>query len=199
VECVVERHTLITGSDEQKYKFFEDATELKVLGEKAYEAKKRERYESLRASVCKNISHMFNQVLALQQHHGHVNFDHTKKELKMNVELGEKRALVKGMKSLSGGERSTATLSLLMALLKCVNNPFTVLDEVFVAIGQSINVGVKMAELQESRQFIFITQQRLCCAAVQRTDTVNLINIGPSRSTCPACPRPSPKISSSTS
>ena len=185
--------TFITGSDEQKYKFFEDATELKVLDEKAYEAKKRERYESLRASVCKNISHMFNQVLSLQQHHGHVNFDHTKKELKMNVELGEKGALVKDMKSLSGGERSTVTLSLLMALLKCVNSPFTVLDEVLVAIRQSINAGVKMAELPGSRQFIFITQHRLCCAAVQRTDTVNLINIDRE------CPRPSPKISSSTS
>ena len=162
----------------------------------AYEAKKRERYESLRASVCKHISHMFNQVLSLQQHHGHVTFDHTKKELKMNVELGEKGALVKDMKSLSGGERSTVTLSLLMALLKFVNSPFTVLDEVFVVIRQPINAGVKMAELYSqlySRQFIIITQHRLCCAAVQRTDTVNLINIDRE------CPRPSPKISSSTS
>jgi chromosome segregation ATPase len=111
----------------------------------------------------------------------------------MNVELGEKGALVKDMKSLSGGERSTVTLSLLMALLKCVNSPFTVLDEVLVAIRQSINAGVKMAELPGSRQFIFVTQHRLCCAAVQRTDTVNLINIDRE------CPRPSPKISSSTS
>ena len=143
---------------------------------KAFEAKKRERHEGLRASVCKNSSHMFNQVLALQQQHGHVTFDHTKKELMMNVELGEKRALVKDVKSLSGGERSTATLSLLMALLKSVNSPFTVLDEFDVAMdegrrSQSINSVVKMAELQESRQFIFITPHSL--SAVQRTDTVN--------------------------
>ena len=88
---------------------------------------------------------------------------------------------MKDVKSLSGGERSTATLSLLMALLKSVNSPFTVLDEFDVAMdegrrSQSINSVVKMAELQESRQFIFITPHSL--SAVQRTDIVNGKEVG---------------------
>ena len=68
------------------------------------------------------------------------------------------------MKALSGGERSFATLSLLLAIGESLETPFRVMDEfdVFldpVARKIAMKSLVTVAKEMEHRQFIFITPQ----------------------------------------
>ena len=70
----------------------------------------------------------------------------------------------KDVKALSGGERSFATLSLLLAIGESLETPFRVMDEfdVFldpVARKIAMENLVTIAKKMEHRQFIFITPQ----------------------------------------
>ena len=70
----------------------------------------------------------------------------------------------KDVKALSGGERSFATLSLLLAIGECLETPFRVMDEfdVFldpVARKIAMDNLVRVAKTMDHRQFIFITPQ----------------------------------------
>jgi chromosome segregation ATPase len=70
------------------------------------------------------------------------------------------------VKALSGGERSFATLSLLLAIGESLETPFRVMDEfdVFldpVARKIALQTLIKVSKEMEHRQFIFITPQDL--------------------------------------
>lgn len=70
----------------------------------------------------------------------------------------------KDVKALSGGERSFATLSLLLAIGESLETPFRVMDEfdVFldpVARKIAMKTLVEVAKEMDHRQFIFITPQ----------------------------------------
>ena len=70
------------------------------------------------------------------------------------------------VKALSGGERSFATLSLLLAIGESLETPFRVMDEfdVFldpVARKLALETLIQISKEMEHRQFIFITPQDL--------------------------------------
>lgn len=76
----------------------------------------------------------------------------------------DEHSQTKDVKALSGGERSFATLSLLLAIGESLETPFRVMDEfdVFLdPIARKIAMDnlVKVAKNMEHRQFIFITPQ----------------------------------------
>ena len=76
----------------------------------------------------------------------------------------DEHSQTKDVKALSGGERSFATLSLLLAIGESLETPFRVMDEfdVFldpVARKIAMKTLVEVAKAMEHRQFIFITPQ----------------------------------------
>ena len=74
---------------------------------------------------------------------------------------------MKDVKSLSGGERSFTTLSLLLALQESIETPFRAMDEFDIYMDQqnrkmSLSLLVKSAlEKNENRQYILITPNDL--------------------------------------
>ena len=76
----------------------------------------------------------------------------------------DKHQATKNVRSLSGGERSFATVSFVMALWDAIDSPFRCLDE-FDVFMDLINRRVSMqlmleeATLNGSKQFIFFTPQ----------------------------------------
>lgn len=84
----------------------------------------------------------------------------------MQKDSRDSQSQIGNVKQLSGGERSYATLSLLVALGECVECPFRIMDEfdVFmdavsrkIALQQLIDEGLQ----NKHRQFVFITPQDL--------------------------------------
>ena len=77
-------------------------------------------------------------------------------------------------KQLSGGEKSTTTLVLLLSLMFSVDCPFTVMDEFDVCMVEkrrsiSLQQLTTIAEKNISRQFIFVTPHSI--NAIERTHT----------------------------
>ncbi|CAM9439775.1 unnamed protein product [Hapterophycus canaliculatus] len=88
------------------------------------------------------------------------------------------------VKLLSGGERSFATLALLLALGQSHECPFRVMDEFDVFMdAMSRNIAIKQvvdfARKDSSRQFILITPQDL--SSVTASDTCKIIKMKPPR------------------
>ena len=129
---------------------------------------RKKRFKGMRSYVSKMTGVMFNTLLSENKQAGHVNWSHTNKSLDVEVNLDAEKnnAAVKNTKQLSGGERSTTTLVLLLSLLFCVDCPFTVMDEFDVCMDEkrrsiSLEQLVNMAEKNEDRQFIFVTPHSL--------------------------------------
>lgn len=77
---------------------------------------------------------------------------------------------VSNTKSLSGGERSFATLAFLLSLWSCVSQPFYFLDEYDVftdEVNRSImtNLLINEAQRRHDRQFCFFTPQDMSFVA----------------------------------
>ena len=75
-----------------------------------------------------------------------------------------KQQATKNIRSLSGGERSFATVSFIMALWEAMESPFRCLDEfdVFMDLMNrriSMQLMLEGAETMQTRQFIFLTPQ----------------------------------------
>ena len=93
-------------------------------------------------------------------------FDHEEKQLNLIVQKDntDEKSQTKDVKALSGGERSFATLSLLLAIGESLETPFRVMDEfdVFldpVARKIAMQTLTEVALEMKHRQFIFITPQ----------------------------------------
>ena len=149
------------------------------------------RFKGLQSYVSKMSSTVFNSLLRQTQQSGHVDYDHDNKTLGISVQLegraSESVANVNDAKQLSGGERSSATLALLLALIFSTDYPFSVLDEFDVCMDEqrrstSIAQLVKMAQKRDDRQFIFLTPHSLASLELTddkegRTETRNWIDI----------------------
>ncbi|KAJ9586758.1 hypothetical protein L9F63_019657, partial [Diploptera punctata] len=167
-----------TGSLEQvgeefikkKTKFCEIAEDLKVLEDslQKLEVMIKDRLRkiiTIERLTSIRVQHMFQSLMHSRKYKGKLEIDHAKQSLEIQVCPGNTNE--RGMsdtKSLSGGERSYATVSFLMSLWDTVEPPFYFLDE-FDVFMDKINRHIIMDLLLEHArqkttfQFVFLTPQ----------------------------------------
>jgi len=112
--------------------------------------------------ISKRTQASFNVFLSQKGYSGDILFDHTNKTLDIKVNLDSSRS--SAASTLSGGERSFSTVSLLLALWETMELPFCAMDEfdVFMdAVNRQISIEMLLqtGERHRHRQFIFITPQ----------------------------------------
>ena len=92
---------------------------------------KREKFQLLRACMSRMVKTSFSTHLQQRQFNGLLKFDHKLKRLDIQVspEEDEFLTLKRDVKTLSGGEKSYSTVSLVLALWECIEPPFRILDE----------------------------------------------------------------------
>jgi structural maintenance of chromosomes protein 6 len=126
------------------------------------------KWEKIRTVFSRVVSDQFNVYLSERGHTGSVEFDHQSQTMEIQVQLESlkqigKDLVIKDTKSLSGGERSYSTVSLLLALWSVVDSPFRALDEFDIFMDaiyrkQSMDLLIKIAKKNHSnRQLIILT------------------------------------------
>lgn len=125
---------------------------------------KREKFQLLRACMSRMVKTSFSTHLQQRQFNGLLKFDHKLKRLDIQVspEEDEFLTLKRDVKTLSGGEKSYSTVSLVLALWECIEPPFRILDE-FDVFMDSINrksalsMMIQFAQSQRRHQYVFLT------------------------------------------
>jgi len=147
---------------------------------------RRESWVDFLKSIARRTRQMFNVFLSQKGYAGKVVFDHTKGTLDLEVELDKLRPVnqqvIQDTRSLSGGERSYSTVSLLLALWETMECPFRAMDEfdVFMdAVNRKISIKLltDAAKHYSHRQFIFITPQDQ--SAIEGGPNVKIIKMHP--------------------
>ncbi|XP_064625837.1 structural maintenance of chromosomes protein 6-like isoform X2 [Lineus longissimus] len=137
-------------------------------------ALRNKQYCQMQQDLSLRVRILFINLLNVNKYSGKLDFNHFRKEVVLNVQPlsaedgGGARdgAGAKDMKSLSGGERSFATVCFILALWDAMESPFRCLDEFDVFMDMvnrriSLDMMLKAAEQQKGRQFIFLTPQHL--------------------------------------
>jgi len=124
-------------------------------------------FKVIRSTCCKNIDRNFITQLDARNYVGKLVFDHKGHTLTIVVNPDSKVSaaaldLNRDIRSLSGGEKSYSSVSLILALWNAMNPPFRVLDEfdVFMdAINRRISLVniINYAQSDRKFQFIFLT------------------------------------------
>jgi structural maintenance of chromosomes protein 6 len=124
---------------------------------------RRKRFKGLRSHVTKMSSLGFNSMQANFGAAGSLDINHRDRSLKADVVLREGAEVVNNAGQLSGGERSSTTLALLMSLTTAIDTPFTCMDEFDVFMDErNRRISVKtmmdhaMSTKTPDRQYIFI-------------------------------------------
>jgi chromosome segregation ATPase len=127
---------------------------------------RQSRWCGFRDLIARNASIKFDEIFNMMGASGELVFNTKLETLELIVQKDSADANSQQMdvNALSGGERSYATIALLMALGESVETPFRVMDEfdVFldtVTLKLTIDILIKMAKEMGHRQFIFITPQ----------------------------------------
>ncbi|KAL9181634.1 hypothetical protein ACHAXT_010439 [Thalassiosira profunda] len=127
---------------------------------------RQKRWKQFRGHIAEMTNLGFDEFLNKKGSAGEVEFDHEEKQLNLIVQKDntDEKSQTKDVKALSGGERSFATLSLLLAIGESLETPFRVMDEfdVFldpVARKIAMQTLTEVALEMKHRQFIFITPQ----------------------------------------
>ena len=130
--------------------------------------KRLKKWKKFRKAISRITNKRFDHTLNQKGQSGELLLDHKAETLSLTVQKDSRdsQSQIGNVKQLSGGERSYATLSLLVALGECVECPFRIMDEfdVFmdavsrkIALQQLIDEGLQ----NKHRQFVFITPQDL--------------------------------------
>ncbi|XP_058055602.1 structural maintenance of chromosomes protein 6-like [Anopheles bellator] len=107
------------------------------------------------------LKHNFMVIMKLRNYEGTIVIHQSEQRLEMMTKVSN---AVSTPKSLSGGERSYATVALLIALWSCVSTPFIFLDEYDVFTDQVnrhtiTRLLLHQARMRGKRQFCFLTPQ----------------------------------------
>ena len=128
---------------------------------------RKKRFKGLRNHVTKMSSLGFNSMQANFGASGSLDINHHSRSLKADVVLRDSTEAVSNAGQLSGGERSSTTLALLMSLTTAIDTPFTCMDEFDVFMDErnrKISVKTMMDHAMSSktpdRQYIFIVSRR---------------------------------------
>eukprot|EP00026_Physarum_polycephalum_P000990 Phypoly_transcript_00991.p1 GENE.Phypoly_transcript_00991~~Phypoly_transcript_00991.p1 ORF type:complete len:1091 (-),score=239.01 Phypoly_transcript_00991:83-3355(-) len=125
------------------------------------------RWIMFRKAIAKRTRIFFNGYLSNKGYTGSITFDHDNRKLDIQIQLdrlrpSDQQQMVKDTKSLSGGERSFSTVSLLLALWEAMETPFRAMDE-FDVFMDAVNRRLSIEMLTEAgrehkhRQFLFIS------------------------------------------
>ena len=131
------------------------------------------------STVEKEVSHRFNYHMGKKGHAGQVKVDFINAELHLDVKMNGAGQTVKDTRSMSGGERSYATLALTLALGENVESPFRAMDE-FDVFMDAVNRKISMDALIEfardpnncDKQYLFITPQDISAVDAGASDIV---------------------------
>jgi len=124
-------------------------------------------FKTIRSTTGKNINRNFTTQLDARNYIGKLEFDHHAHTLTIIVNPNSKAAaaaldLKRDIRSLSGGEKSYSSVSLILALWNAMTPPFRVLDEfdVFMdAVNRRVSLEniINYASDDRKYQFIFLT------------------------------------------
>jgi len=141
-------------------------------------------WREFRRHIAETTDQFFDDILNKKGSCGSLEFDHKNKRLNPIVQKDnmDEKSQTKDVKSLSGGEKSYATLSLLLALGENLETPFRVMDEFDVYLDPvsrkiALQTMITVAKSMEHRQFIFITPQDL--SSVNSDPLLKIIRLKP--------------------
>uniref|UniRef100_A0A182T868 Structural maintenance of chromosomes protein 6 n=1 Tax=Anopheles maculatus TaxID=74869 RepID=A0A182T868_9DIPT len=125
------------------------------------------------------VKHKFMRIMQIRNYVGTIKFDQEQCKLALSVVPRDSNIqnAVSTTKSLSGGERSYATVAFLISLWSCVDTPFFFLDEYDVFTDQVNRHTITRLLLNEAskkpdRQFCFLTPQDM--SEVKATDHLTI-------------------------
>lgn len=125
-------------------------------------------YKSCRLVIALRMKQVFVVFLHSRQYVGQLSFDHENGtlDIAVNPKRSEGGKSGKNVKSLSGGERSFATVCFILALWGGTESPFRCLDEFDVFMDMvnrrvCMDMMLQVAKEQRARQFIFLTPQNM--------------------------------------
>jgi len=146
-------------------------------------------WKKLRKLTAKLVQHKFTSFLSQKGYKGNLQFSDRDETLGITIELEQLRSAktshAQSVNSLSGGERSFSTVSLLMALWSVMETPFTAMDEFDVFMDQISRMKSTEMLLSFARgcttrqQFIFITPQSL--QNVEPAPDLHIVRMRPPR------------------
>lgn len=117
-------------------------------------------------SISKQTTLFFNAFLSQTNAAGVLEFDHNEKTLSIQVQVTGNAAKkqLSSTQQLSGGERSSSTVALLLAMWSNIESPFRAMDEfdVFMDSGRrkvTMELLIDYAKQHPRRQFIYISPQ----------------------------------------
>ncbi|XP_047519976.1 structural maintenance of chromosomes protein 6 [Pieris napi] len=116
--------------------------------------------------IARRVQYHFQVILSLRNYSGKMTIDLASGRLYMeckSVQQSEKQHAT-STASLSGGERSYATVAFMLALWDCVELPFYIMDEFDVFMDDiyrktTIELLLEHARINKNRQFVFLTPQ----------------------------------------
>ncbi|XP_035780884.1 structural maintenance of chromosomes protein 6-like [Anopheles albimanus] len=122
--------------------------------------------EKLISHMSLRVKHKFKTIMQLRSYVGSMKINREAEKLTLSVVPRDAKVQnsVSSTKSLSGGERSFATVAFLIALWSCVDTPFFFLDEYDVFTDQlnrhtMTQLLINEASKKPDRQFCFLTPQ----------------------------------------
>ncbi|KAK0545371.1 Structural maintenance of chromosomes protein 6 [Tilletia horrida] len=124
---------------------------------------RRLRWQAFRRSIALRARFLFTQHLERRGYTGSLTFDHDGEKLRLRVQTEDaSKSRNKDPKSLSGGEKSFATICLLLALWEAIGCPIRCLDE-FDVFMDAVNRKISMKMIADTAhnnpatQFVLIT------------------------------------------
>ncbi|CAK1544398.1 unnamed protein product [Leptosia nina] len=120
----------------------------------------------LQKYIARRVQYRFQIILSLRNYTGKMNIDMGNGKLDMECKRVERSDIQQATStaSLSGGERSYATVAFMLALWDCVELPFYFMDEFDVFMDNinrktTIELLMDHARMNKHRQFVFLTPQ----------------------------------------
>lgn len=147
--------------------------------------RRKKSFDVIRGAMCRRVKLSFVERLSARNYVGTLIFNHrkTKENPQKTLELvvcpeGGDQLQRRSMKSLSGGEKSYSTVSLVLALWECIQPPFRILDEfdVFMdMVNRRIALDQMIAYARDRRQFQYIFLTPLTMNSVEASKDVNIV------------------------
>ena len=144
--------------------------------------------------MCRRVKTSFSEHLSKRNFNGLLKFNHKEdkyhgdklvkpgKTLSIEIcpEEDDMMLSKRDMKTLSGGEKSYSTVSLVLALWECIEPPFRILDEFDVFMDMvnrrtALNMMISYAQEQKRFQYVFLTP--LTLNSLEKSDDVNIIHL----------------------
>ena len=144
--------------------------------------KRKDGFNELRGGMSREVQIAFQKRLNERNFKGSLTFDHKNNTLELTVNPNgdeEDEENKRDMKTLSGGEKSFSTVSLVLALWECIQSPFRILDEfdVFMdMVNRRTALDMMTNFIKENRRYQYVFLTPLTMKSVDAThDDVQIV------------------------